>query len=248
MKKNEQAPKAKKENRLEKVIVFMLVVLISLLSFSVGVISGKGLSDKQFALNSIDKKHDQALAGDEFKEETTGDLSEEEIQQLANAALQAAEKGTDTEEGDAPASATGTHGTGPAANKAAVAGNSGHGAATAAVNKATPANVAKTEKTGGSIVDEENRQPTSVRKQAPLNLDYTVQVASYPNLSDAEGMSESLVKKGFPAFPIKVSINGQDWYRVSVGSFKTKKEASEYQASLKKQGVVKDAVVQKLTK
>lgn len=228
MKKTEQAQKGKKENRLEKVIVFMLVVLISLLSFSVGVISGKGLSDKQFALNTIDKKHDQALAGDEFKEEQTGDLSEEEIQQLANAALQAAEKSGDAAD----------------TTEAPVAS---HGAATATVNKATPAAVAKTEK-ASAVVADENRQPTSVRKQAPLNMDYTVQVASYPNLNDAESMSESLVKKGFPAFPIKVSINGQDWYRVSVGSFKTKKEASEYQVSLKKQGVVKDAVVQKLTK
>lgn len=249
MKKNEQAQKGKKENRLEKVIVFMLVVLISLLSFSVGVISGKGLSDKQFAINNIDKKHDQALAGDEFKDEATGDLSEEEIQQLANAALQAAEKGGDAEEAVDSHAADSNHAAAPA-GKHGSSPAVGHGAATAAVNKATPANVAKTEKAAPAVAGaaDENRQPTSVKRQAPLNLDYTVQVASYPNLNDAESMSESLVKKGFPAFPIKVSINGQDWYRVSVGSFKTKKEAADYQVSLKKQGVVKDAVVQKLTK
>lgn len=221
MKKNDQAPKGKKENRLEKVIVFMLVVLISLLSFSVGVISGKGLSDKQFALQSLDKKHSQAVAGDEFKDEATADLTEEEIQQLANAALEAAE--TDAEElasANQPAAKT-----------------------VASAPKAADAAAAPT-------VGEEERAPTSVKKQAPsaMNLDYTVQVASYPNLTDAETMSTTLVKKGFPAFPIKVSIKGQDWYRVSVGSFKTKKEAMDYQDSLKKQGVVKDAVVQKLIK
>jgi cell division protein FtsN len=221
MKKGDQVPKGKKENRLEKVIVFMLVVLISLLSFSVGVISGKGLSDKQFALESKDKEHEQALTGDDFKEETAGgDLTEEEIQQLANAALQAAEKGA-----EAPATEAAAPTKAPASTE----------------------KIAKTEKPAAVITDE-NRQPTSVKKQAPIHLDYTVQVASYPSLNDAEGMSESLVKKGFPAFPIKVSINGQDWYRVSVGSFKTKKEAMDYQINLKKQGVVKDAVVQKLTK
>ncbi|MCC6138107.1 MAG: SPOR domain-containing protein [Bdellovibrionaceae bacterium] len=226
MKKGDQAPKGKKENRLEKVIVFMLVVLISLLSFSVGVISGKGLSDKQFALNNLDKKHEQALNNDEFKDDTTGDLSEEEIQQLANAALQAAEKGVDTEAANAPEVA--------AASKEP-----------ASAAKVAPAVVAKTT---APATTEEDRQPTSVKKQPAMNLDYTVQVASYPSLNDAEMMSTSLVKKGFPAFPIKVSINGQDWYRVSVGSFKTKKEAMDYQVSLKKQGVVKDAVVQKFTK
>lgn len=224
MKKNEPTPsKGKKDNRLEKVIVFMLVVLISLLSFSVGVISGKGLSDKQFALQTLDKKHDQALAGDEYKDEATAELSEEEIQQLANAALQAAEKGADHEQASA--------------HVENATGDKAHG-------EKMPASIAGKSSTHAEDV----RQPTSVRKQAPMNLDYTVQVASYPSLNDAETMSTSLVKKGFPAFPIKVNINGQDWYRVSVGSFKTKKEAMDYQVSLKKQGVVKDAVVQKLVK
>lgn len=226
MKKGDQAPKGKKENRLEKVIVFMLVMLISLLSFSVGVISGKGLSDKQFALNSLDKKHEQALNTEDFKDETTGDLSEEEIQQLANAALQAAEKGVDIE-------------------GASVADTADVAKEPTTVASAAPAAKSAAPAANGK---DDGRQPTSVKKQAPMNLDYTVQVASYPSLNDAEMMSTSLVKKGFPAFPIKVSINGQDWYRVSVGSFKTKKEAMDYQVSLKKQGVVKDAVVQKLTK
>lgn len=222
MKKDAQAPKGKKENRLEKVIVFMLVVLISLLSFSVGVISGKGLSDKQFALESLDKKHSQALTGDDFKDEATADLTEEEIQQLANAALEAAETDAEAKDGATDEKAP--------ASVAAVAPSAEKSSAAAAPTA------------------DENRAPTSVKKQMPMNLDYTVQVASYPTLNDAETMSTSLVKKGFPAFPIKVSIKGQDWYRVSVGSFKTKKEAVDYQDTLKKQGVVKDAVVQKLIK
>ncbi|MCB9071983.1 MAG: SPOR domain-containing protein [Bdellovibrionaceae bacterium] len=234
MKKPEQVGKGKKENRLEKVIVFMLVVLISLLSFSVGVISGKGLSDKKYAMKSIDQTYSHALNENDFKDEGDGELSEEEIQQLANAALQAAEKNngseaTTTETAAAPANAS-------AEKESTVATNA---------SKAE-------DKTPKASDTEEDRQPTSVKKpqmQKPnVSLDYTVQVASYPNLNDAESMSASLVKKGYPAFPLKVSIKGQDWYRVSVGSFKTKKEAMEYQQTLKKDGVVKDAVVQKLVK
>jgi cell division protein FtsN len=43
-------------------------------------------------------------------------------------------------------------------------------------------------------------------------------------------------------------VNGAEWYKVSVGSFKNRKEAMDYQTELKKQGLVKDAFVQKITK
>ena len=75
-----------------------------------------------------------------------------------------------------------------------------------------------------------------------------MQVAAYPNPKDAEAMSATLIKKGLPAFPVKVMLNGAEWYKVSVGSFKNRKEAMDYQAELKKQGVVKDAFVQKIVK
>jgi cell division protein FtsN len=237
MKKNEPS---KKDNRLEKVVVFLLVVLISLLSFSVGVISGKGLSDKEYALKSIDQKYSHALNDESAEEATDSDLSEEEIQQLANAAIQAAEKngGTEGEVDDAN----------EAAEIAALEQKAGGKAATAPAAKAekTIASVEKAAAPAKAQKDEE-RFPTSVKKGS-LEAEYTVQVAAYPNPKDAEAMSATLIKKGFPAFPIKVMVNGAEWYKVSVGSFKNRKEAMDYQADLKKQGVVKDAFVQKITK
>lgn len=257
MKKPEVNGKVKKENRLEKVVVFLLVVLISLLSFSVGVISGKGLSDKEYALKAIDTKYSHAINSEAPDAKTEdgaveGDLSEEEIQQLANAAIQAAEKG---ETGKAAKSEVADHGKAAHSETVAVkesgSGQAAGGAKTfenkaAAVTKT----VAKTQPTpfGNVAVKEaDERVPSSVNK---LNsaLEYTVQVASYPDLKDAENMAATYVKKGFPAFPFKVSIEGRDWYRVSIGSFRNKKEAMQYQNDLKKQGVVKDSVVQKLTK
>lgn len=223
MKKMEPNMKSKKESRLEKVIVFMLVVLISLLSFSVGVISGKGLSDKEYALKSMDQKYngtaqnEDGTAGEPAAE---GDLTEEEIQQLANAAVQAAEKNS---------------------------GDMGSASETTTASTKAPASV--TSKTATKNEAHDERAPSSVPpKPSTTDMQYTVQVASYPSLKDAESLSANLAKKGLPAFPFKVSINGQDWYRVSVGSFKTKKDAMDYQADLKKQGVVKDSVVQKLSK
>lgn len=237
MKKNEPT---KKDNRLEKVVVFLLVVLISLLSFSVGVISGKGLSDKEYALKSIDQKYSHALNDESAAEATDSDLSEEEIQQLANAAIQAAEKNGGAHEGEADDSAE-------AAEIAALEHKAG-GKAPASEKKAEKT-VAADEKHEAHAPEhkDDERFPTSVKKGS-VEAEYTVQVAAYPNPKDAEAMSATLIKKGLPAFPIKVMVNGTEWYKVSVGSFKNRKEAMDYQADLKKQGVIKDAFVQKITK
>lgn len=238
---------SKKDGRLEKVVVFLLVVLISLLSFSVGVISGKGLSDKEYALKAIDQKNSHALNEESDEIPADADLSEEEIQQLASAAIQAAEKNGDIKKDDgaqdedteaaeiaalekkAHGKAAGTH---APASVAAHASTGEHGSAPVAAHTAPKA---------------DERFPTSVKKGA-AEAEYTVQVAAYPNPKDAEAMSATLIKKGLPAFPVKVMLNGAEWYKVSVGSFKNRKEAMDYQAELKKQGVVKDAFVQKIVK
>ena len=235
---------SKKDGRLEKVVVFLLVVLISLLSFSVGVISGKGLSDKEYALKAIDQKNSHALNDEHEEIPADADLSEEEIQQLANAAIQAAEKNGDIKADDAHGEDT------EAAEIAALEKKAAGGKA----GTHAPASVAKTEThaapaaaTAPAASKSDERFPTSVKKGA-AEAEYTVQVAAYPNPKDAEAMSATLIKKGLPAYPIKVMLNGAEWYKVSIGSFKNRKEAMDYQAELKKQGMVKDAFVQKIVK
>jgi cell division protein FtsN len=247
MKKPDLNGKTKKENRLEKVVVFLLVVLIGLLSFSVGVISGKGLSDKEYALKSMDTKYSHALNSDgtEGTKDAVGegDLSEEEIQQLANAAIQAAEKSGDKVDAKADTAKAGDE---VVAEKAPAKKDT----AKTFENKASKTVAAKTQPTpfgNVAVKGAEERVPSSISKAAGA-LEYTVQVAAYPNVQDAESTAATFVKKGYPAFPFKVNIKGTDWYRVSIGSFKTKKEAMQYQDDLKKQGVVKEAMVQKLTK
>jgi cell division protein FtsN len=233
---------SKKDGRLEKVVVFLLVVLISLLSFSVGVISGKGLSDKEYALKAIDQKNSHALNLDEAEETPAdADLSEEEIQQLANAAIQAAEKNGDLKKDGSEMNSEDSE-----AAEIAALEKKAHGKGdTHAPEAVAPA--AATATTAAVTPKAESRFPASVKKGA-AEAEYTVQVAAYPNPKDAEAMSATLIKKGLPAFPIKVMLNGAEWYKVSVGSFKNRKEAMDYQVELKKQGVVKDAFVQKIVK
>jgi cell division protein FtsN len=241
---------SKKDGRLEKVVVFLLVVLISLLSFSVGVISGKGLSDKEYALKAIDQKNSHALNEESEEIPADSDLSEEEIQQLASAAIQAAEKSGDLKK-DMDAHGDDAEAAEIAALEKKAQGKTAETRTPSSTHDTHGAEAAhKTEtahKTEAVAAKADERFPTSVKKGA-AEAEYTVQVAAYPNPKDAEAMSATLIKKGLPAYPIKVMLNGAEWYKVSVGSFKNRKEAMDYQGELKKQGLVKDAFVQKIVK
>ena len=260
MKKDGASTPGKKESRLEKVIVTLLVVLVSLLSFSVGIISGKGLSDKEYALKSIDKKYSHAMNDDTDAHDEvpgSGELSEEEIQQLAKSAIENAESEGHGEKREV-ASASGHHGNAAAhAEDAHDTSAKAHGKKEVAHEAAhSDKHEAHSEKheaapqykqVAHGMPVEDDRSPSSVAKKAAAT-EYTVQVASYESLKDAENMAGSLIKKGYPAFPFKTEINGKTWYRVSIGSFKNKKEAMTYQTEIGKQGVVKDSIVQKLTR
>jgi len=115
-------------------------------------------------------------------------------------------------------------------------------AAIRVANNAAPAEAPK----AGS----ENRVPTSLPKTVGTSQDveFTVQVASYPTAQIAKEHADELIKKGFPAFPVEATVNGKIWYRVSVGSFKTQREATAYRAQLLKQTSLPSAIVQKISR
>ncbi len=93
-----------------------------------------------------------------------------------------------------------------------------------------------------------NRIPNSLPRTAgsSTEVEFTVQVASYPTADAAKEHADELVKKGFPAFPVEATINGRTWYRVSVGSFKDMKAATAYRGTLIKQADVEAAIVQRI--
>lgn len=115
----------------------------------------------------------------------------------------------------------------------------------AAIRVANNAAPTEAPKAGG-----ENRVPTSLPKTVGTSQDveFTVQVASYPTAQIAKEHADELIKKGFPAFPVEATVNGKVWYRVSVGSFKSQREATVYRAQLLKQTSLPSAIVQKITR
>ena len=64
---------------------------------------------------------------------------------------------------------------------------------------------------------------------------YTVQLGSFQSIDSAYALEKKLLAKGYPCFVIKSAIpNKGTWYRVRVGTFKTKDKASAYAEKLKK--------------
>ena len=64
---------------------------------------------------------------------------------------------------------------------------------------------------------------------------YTVQIASFPNLDSAKEMEESLKSKTYPAY-IKMAYlpNKGTWYRVRIGEFSSKQKAIKFAESLRR--------------
>jgi cell division septation protein DedD len=63
---------------------------------------------------------------------------------------------------------------------------------------------------------------------------FTVQIASFPQLEDAQRMEQSLKAKSLPAYIQKTDLPGKGtWYRVRVGTFATLEQAKLYGESLK---------------
>lgn len=116
-----------------------------------------------------------------------------------------------------------------------------HQAAARVANNHAPTETAKPTQT-------ETRTPSSLPKTVGTSNDveFTVQVASYPTAEAAKEHAAELVQKGFPAFPVEASVNGRVWYRVSVGSFKSMKDATTYRAQLLKQADLPSAIVQRI--
>ncbi len=66
------------------------------------------------------------------------------------------------------------------------------------------------------------------------NRRFTVQIASFPYLGNAQEMEQSLKSKSYPAFIQKSEVPGKGtWYRVRLGEFNTRQEAEQYGDTIK---------------
>lgn len=94
----------------------------------------------------------------------------------------------------------------------------------------------------------EERQPQSVLPSVAGTAvgKYTVQVASYPDETQAKNHAADLKGKGWNAFYIPAEVSGKMWYRVSVGLFTSAKSATNFRREFQKESQVATAIVQKI--
>lgn len=251
-------------SKLDVTIKLGLVLFVSLLSFAVGTFVGKKFSDNQHKLAQYEGKgaagqaaHTQPAddlaanaEGSEF--ESKDSLTDEEIARLAEEFISddGAPKKTEVAE------AGGHDEAAPAAERkiASVEDKSKDAhAADAHTTSAAPAAKAHeehaavdTKKTAKPAVEAPAVAAGKVEATSTRIGKYTVQIASYSNMAEAEKMSASLKDKGLTAFLTPAKVNDQTWYRVNVGVYASAAQAKETQKDLDKQGISK-TLIQKIT-
>jgi len=225
--------KKARESKLNVALTVVLVTFVCALAFSVGVVSGKGWSDREYALKTIDgtSRVTASAPVDEQNTPLSEDLTEKEVELLTAKALEEARNN--------PAEPTNE-------TDDLIAEMKELDRLESLAKGEKPAKV--TDKKPSGV--KEKRRVASVAKKPtmpkPSEIEYTVQVASYKSKGEAEEHSQKLIEKGFPAFPVSAKVKGQTWYRVSVGSFVSRNAAVKYERDLKKQAIIKNSIVQKV--
>jgi cell division protein FtsN len=242
-------------SRLDSVLKLLLVAFISLLAFSSGVYFGKNMSDTEHQVKALESPSkataDSTEAAKNLDVKPEDALVDEEVAEISdkyvNGKEESAESDVIVEDGagaktEAPKVAAKTEVKAePKTDSSEV-----QKVAQRVARNEQPEEKAEATSTEAAQVKKQKRQPASLPKTVGYDpaTQFTVQIASYPTEEEAKVRSSEMVKKGFPAYPVEANIKGKTWYRVSVGSFKTKQEAADYRTQLMKQANVTAAIVQ----
>jgi len=266
-------------SRTDTLIKLVLVLFISLLSFSVGTYVGKQVSDvdhrrAQYEMSDETMAH-QAEADTENSSATTGEekdaLSDEDIASLTEEFIRKEKPSGDVkmEAEEATREVASENASGykkynssqttepaptptptPKAEPSPKPSPSMKPTPNTAQSPVAPSAPAQRVASGQPPAPDmaEPRKPNSVLPSLAATAvgKYTVQVASYVEEGEAKGHAAELKNKGWNAFYIPATINGKNWYRVSVGLFSTAKSATDFQKEFQREAKVETSIVQKI--
>jgi cell division septation protein DedD len=195
------------------IFLFLGFLILFILVFALGVIVGKGLGDSEIKIakklpkNEVPRVEDTKEDGNEI---STDDISQQELQDILN------ETKTDGPQKTEDPTTEESIKIDPAGEKKI------------AMNAESEVNL-KIEKP--EIVKEEKNSLLS--KNTPLppvvaDGQYTIQIGSFKNESDAKKLQNKLKSKGYPAFLKQVTIGEDTWFRLRIGTFETKDQAKIY--------------------
>ncbi len=195
------------------IFLFLGFLILFILVFALGVIVGKGLGDSEIKIAKKLPKNEVTSALDIKEDEneiSTGDISQQELQDILNET-----KTDDPQKTEEP--------TTEESMKIETAGEK-----KIAMNAESEVSL-KVEKP--EIVKKEKKSLLS--KNTPLppvvaDGQYTIQIGSFKNESDAKKLQNKLKSKGYPAFLKQVTIGEDTWFRLRIGTFETKDQAKIY--------------------
>jgi septal ring-binding cell division protein DamX len=202
-------------NRTDTIIKLLMVLFISLFSFSVGTFFGKKTTESALRRAALEQEGDEMMSEEERETASippghmdVKPIAEKAIQEKVSGSIKAVQKVADRiAKGETP------------------------------IEKVS------------SAPAQEKREPSSLPASVAADTigKYTVQISSHQAKAEAEKIAGQYKSKGVAAFVLPAEINGATWYRVSVGLFPTQREAVSSMDSLKKEGHIKTAFVQKIT-
>ena len=195
------------------IFLFLGFLILFILVFALGVIVGKGLGDSEIKIakklpkNEVPRVEDTKEDGNEI---STDDISQQELQDILN------ETKTDGPQKTEDPTTEESIKIDPAGEKKI------------AMNAESEVSL-KIEKP--EFVKEEKNSLLS--KNTPLppvvaDGQYTIQIGSFKNESDAKKLQNKLKSKGYPAFLKQVTIGEDTWFRLRIGTFETKDQAKIY--------------------
>jgi cell division septation protein DedD len=196
------------------IFLFLGFLILFILVFALGVIVGKGLGDSEIKIAKKLPKNEVTSTLDIKEDEneiSTGDISQQELQDILNET-----KTDDPQKTEEPTTEESIK-IGPTAGEKIIAMN----AESEASLKVEKPQIVKKEKK--SLLSKDTPLPPVV-----ADGQYTIQIGSFKNESDAKKLQNKLKSKGYPAFLKQVTIGEDTWFRLRIGTFETKNQAKIY--------------------
>ncbi|MCH7927353.1 MAG: SPOR domain-containing protein [Candidatus Dadabacteria bacterium] len=196
------------------IFLFLGFLILFILVFSLGVIVGKGLGDSEIQIAKKLPKNEVTSALDIKEDEneiSTGDISQQELQDILNET-----KTDDPQKTEEPVTEESMK-FDPTADEKKIAMN----AESEVSLKIEIPEILKEEKK--SLLSKNTPLPPVV-----ADGQYTIQIGSFKNESDAKKLQNKLKTKGYPAFLKQVTIGEDTWFRLRIGTFETKDQAKIY--------------------
>jgi cell division septation protein DedD len=244
--------------RQEAGMVFILVVLLSGLMFSVGLWVGFSFSGNHPELASTDSHadHGRSPASAEkpkkavLKAPVAGDELRKSFHESKQKAL--TEVVVESSSADTPKSILDTkahQGVHSEWNRRPASANEVSEDEAKAMDKIQAAERAR--KKEGPPVKVSNlfeRSPSAVKDFDPTPGSYTLQLASFATLDESAAMVRDLRKAGFlDAYTQEISFkNGEKWHRVAMGSYPNPVYARKMGERLRRRSLAKDFIVRKV--